>query len=262
MRKIIAFLKEFARTAKPLQPKISKNDIETFQKYNLLNKKIPFPILKIPTCKLIDHIAIPYTSTEHYHNYVFEEGVQFGAKRLALYFKNFQPKNFSEALRLGKCGAFSEEFEELPPTAVLNGLPWSTDERYNIQSKIVSTGCAHFGPNSKKFTQLEFTRLLHARLAMQAGYAPFRHSDGFIRGYLIEDGSDYCFLVTAGKHRAATIAGLEPEILVRLEWNNFLPVVSAQNVQSLPQVQSGRFSEESAIFLIDKYIRESNFQRC
>ena len=86
------------------------------------------------------------------------------------------------------------------------------------------------------------------------GYKPWSNLDGFIRGFIICNQNEYVFVVTAGKHRAASLCNLYKKIYVRFEWSDFIPVVSRQKIYTLPQVVNGLYDENEARFLLNIYL--------
>lgn len=225
-----------------MRPALSPQDLLDLRELGLLERRYPFPILRVPAQKLIDHVGIAYASPAHYHR-----------TGLAEHLAETAPKSLGEVL--ANAGPLALALATRSRWHFANGMPWSTPERFGIVERLYGDGnCAHFGPCTPAFIADECRRLRQAADSLaRHGYRPFRFSDGFIRGFIVSNGSTYNLIVTAGKHRAAAACAAAQTVQVRLEWNHFLPVVRRGDAARLPQVLAGNYSADLARDIIDYY---------
>lgn len=248
---------EWCRTFKPFMPRLSVKDRSKLQAIGILKQTVPFPILEIPCNKLLDHTAVPYISKSHVHYKALYS--EYDSEAIFLdFFKTFQPKNLYDIFPIDNKDSKSELLK-MSPHYFANSMPWSLNERLPLASVESNISSYHFGPANEEFNRRDFRRLQKAsRMIQKNGYKPFSYPDGFIRGFIIEDGKNYCFVVTSGKHRATTTAMHVQRIRVRLEWNHFLGVVSLDDAANLPQVVSGLFDVNTSKSLIMHYIKKAS----
>lgn len=232
----------YLSTLQAMQPALSAQDLLDLRELGLLERRYPFPILRVPAHKLIDHVGIAYASTAHYHRTGFAE-----------HLASTRPKSLGEVLT--NAGPLAAALATRSRWHFASGMPWSTPERFGIAEQLHRDGnCAHFGPCTPEFIAGECRRLQQAADSLaRHGYRPFRFPDGFIRGFIVSNGSTYNLIVTAGKHRAAAACAAAQTVQVRLEWNHFLPVVRRGDAARLPQVLAGNYSADLARDIIDYY---------
>jgi len=237
---------------KPFRPPLSDEDERALRALGVLRRKHPFPILCIPADKLIDHIGIPYASAVHYHTRALAHP-EIGDRLLTEHFARFRPGSLGEVL-VG-AGALREKLSGYPKWYFGGGMPWSVPERFRTVQNVPDSGdCAHFGPCTESFIASEWNRLRSAFESIaKHGYRPFGYTDGFIRGFIIRNNANYNFVVTAGKHRAASVCLTQKDVLVRLDWNEHLPVVSLEAAGRLPLVEAAIYSASIAQELIQYY---------
>src|SRR5262249_41419539 len=92
---------------------------------------------------------------------------------------------------------------ELAPLSGLSPFtrfqPWRTSM---IQvSGSTGAGDQNFGPVTMEKLNREVDRVITCCESLEArGYQPEAFPDGYIRGYFLQDGPDFCFLIAAGSH--------------------------------------------------------------
>jgi len=234
------------------RPELSNNDIELLKNLNLCVERYPVPRLYIDTDKLIDHLGIPYVDKNHYHQIALNS--EDGLKELEEYYSKFQPKQLSEIF-LNNSDSNLKNINDYPSWYFANRMPWSTKQRVSRCGDIHKDINAHFGPVNSVFAQSEWLRLKRASQSIvKNGYKPWLFPDGFIRGFIVCSKNKYVFIVTSGKHRAASLCNKYKKIRVRFDWDDYIPIVSKEKTDDLPQVASGLYTKEETQALINRYV--------
>lgn len=245
-------VKYYINSLKFGRPELTNDDIVLLKNLGISIERYPFPRFYIDTDRLIDHIGISYIDNSHYHQIALnsEDGIQ----ELEKYYSGFQPKQLGEIF-LDKSDSNLKNINDYPSWYFANKMPWSTKRRISRCGDIHKNVNAHFGPVSSSFVQSEWLRLKKANQSIELdGYKPWYFPDGFIRGFIVCNNNKYVFVVTSGKHRVATLCNKYKRISVRFDWDDYIPIVSKQKIDNLPQVSSGFYTKEEAQQLIDRYV--------
>lgn len=241
----IVAIKRYIWFFRPFMPKLSKRDVEVLKDLGLYHRKLPFPIIRVESKFLIDFIGVPYGDSTHYHNLAFS--ADDGLDKLQKDFSERQPQTLAELW-----GLDLQDLKKMPAGNFGAGGPFGL---HTPNASLEGGDCAHFGPATDPFLKSEWLRLQNARDGLSRGYLPWKHWDGFIRGVLVTDGKDYCFVVSAGKHRSAVVSRSQRNILVRLEWFHTLcPIIDLRRVDAVPSVVSGYYLPETVKALADKLL--------
>lgn len=151
------------------------------------------------------------------------------------YYNEYQPETAAEVLRLPN----NSNLKEMEALSFI--LPW--DNMSSVQAKTIREnnarnenklqgknigldfGYTEFGPLSSEKGDLEFKRLVGVYQSISNnGYKEdYLYNDGGIRGYFLLNKQDYCFIVTAGKHRSYALSALgykEIPIVIDLNFNS------------------------------------------
>jgi hypothetical protein len=182
---------------------------------------------------------------------------------LSNYYRLVQPKSAAEWLgfEFGEVTALDQE----PPWSVL--FPWenrsvdlsrkmrkdcaSQDNREHGIKADINDGWRDFGPVSDKVLDIEVSRLYSLMLSIK-NFGVLRHNKfgGDIGAkVLINNENEFCWLINhGGQHRAAAISAMGYKNVAIRVWQ----LVERKDVAFWPNVQSGVFSEQSALKVFDR----------
>ena len=205
--------------------------------------------LSLPTSMLRMQGAFTYGS-----NHPFVASLQYGPAKLKEFYVNFTPGNLAEMYSIvtqGKTG------EDLPPWE----LPWLMRQQRTAPSGerglSSSHGVSFYGPVSSEKVKLEHQRLQKTLSSIKTrGFQPDLHGD--IDGHFMTNGSDVCFFVRGGKHRAAILTYLGYEripVQLRRSWPL---VIDSRSSAQWPLVTSGMIDFEFAEIILHAYLRGKN----
>jgi hypothetical protein len=221
----------------------------------------------IPVVRAVDHINVGYADRDSHFfvrtaaELLADPNMDPSATYYSRFVRAFQPASLSDVFGPNHLtDAAVAPLSRKPAAFFANGMPWSTA----VRARTIRTEeeIAHFGPRSATSIETEVARLKQAARALgSGGYAPERHRDGFVRGFLLCRGRDYRFVVTSGKHRmpALVLAGQQAFDAV-FEPNDFLPIVDIDDAARWPQVSAGVFNTVEARAVFETYFESTGDQ--
>jgi hypothetical protein len=165
----------------------------------------------------------------------FVQALDNGRDALAAFYEGLQPQTVAQYYGLD--GA-DRKGADLPPWE----LPWYLRAARTPPPGELSLGADHgvsfYGPASEQKIDLEMSRLTKLTESIKRdGYDPDAHGD--IEGYVLRSGTDACFFVRGGKHRAAVLAHLGHSHIPVSFRQGFPRLIDPVQAQLWPLVRSG-----------------------
>jgi len=184
-------------------------------------------------------------------------------EKLSQYYSIVQPRNASEWLGFnqGELDILDNE------PAWLSLLPWENsslkqkkdgrkecaiyDNKEHDSRLEIEEGWRNFGPVSEKILELEVNRLYSLMVSIEKNGVLRDDKDGGDIGaiVLMKEDNDFRWIVEwGGQHRAAVISAMGYERVPIRVWQ----VVERKDVNLWPNVQSGLYTEKTALKIFDK----------
>lgn len=192
--------------------------------------------------------------------------MEYKSSAVEKYYKLYQPKSASEVLKTRG----NRKLESTHPLGYV--FPWESFDTEEIRCKrervIVSEnrkaghdinasyGYTDFGPVSDEKGVIEFGRLVGTYESIKKrGYIEKPYlNDGGIRGYFLADGTDWCLIITAGKHRAYALSALGYKSIPIILEASYEAVKWKSDVACWPQVRNCTFTEDEANAIVDNIL--------
>ena len=202
--------------------------------------------LELPVSMLRMQGAFVYNRT-----HPFVRALHDGPTALSDFYSEFAPSSISEMYGIVLNG---RKGESLPPWE----LPWVMRNQRKAPARERGLksehGVSFYGPASQEKIDMEHERLCSLTCSIEKhGYDPDRFGD--IEGHLMTNGSETCFFVRGGKHRAAALAYLGHEkipVQLRRSWPL---VVDSRSREYWPLVENGSIDAGLAKEIFTIYLR-------
>lgn len=220
-----------------------------------LNGKDNIITVELQKCR--DWLSFSYSGDGwHYHSalikqYIDMPNLLYSESILKQYYDRFHPECLQDIF-------FEHTQNNLPPIHKAGPpLPWlASPPRFGRTYQ-------HYGPNTDAFIQSEFSRTIdiYNKLSNNSGNLSDICEDGYIKGYVLKNDSDYRFIVTNGHHRLAAISNLNQTTLrVKLD-PKLSKVIDIHQAHAWMNVRNGIYSKKLAIALFEKYFEINGRER-